>query len=1395
MNALQSGYVAGLRRRGGDATERRCKAVAVRALLLTIAAAVAAFVLPVSAALADIAGAEGQPIGTASSAVQLGQVGDNPDHGTIDWGDGFFNHPDQEPCDGLSSYPLPTSLPSCYFLQNAEFGGPIYGYHTYAEQGTYTYTISWFDSVGNPVGTVTGTVNVADAPLHTGSQPTLTAIVGVPFSGTVGSFTDGDPGSIVGDYSASVDWGDGSALDASATVAAAGSSFAAQGAHTYTAAGTFPVKVYIADEPSATSSSSTTIDNTVTVSSSGVQSLSLTEGVAFSGFVARFCSPPGTQPSASIDWGDGSPADNRTTIIPVATAACPSGYEIDGSHTYPEEATTPYKVTATLHTSGGDLSKSGIAQVSDAALTATMDSNTLSAATLTIPGSVLAHVQDGNALAPGCVGGGACDLSATVAWGDGSSSQASIVPDPGGGFGIYGGAHTYPAPGSYAIVVSVADKGGSTTQVRDIYTVRPPPAVGARCKSPVPAIGAIQGLYGQPPPSFAQPNWGISRDDRVLRFGNLVLCAVDRPWTYDGASSSVQLSGLQRGALPLASDARCCNGIARLPSAPGVFETRGRVIVNGLELEPVNQSLAPMTVDTSAASISGPSYHVFLAQTAFDNYPQQEGELGVADLTSAPWVLEGDSLGYLSQGVSGDGFNLSGPVHIRVDGLGSSAIDATVLLPSVFSLQAYSGGPPTSPVTFAAEYPGALAPGTAHDSVSPALARSPVGPAAHAADGGCTYPAPTAPINLEAPDLYLGGIELHCAYIEYDPSTGDAAGGGGFGIGPVYVNGFLKLDHNAFAGAGGGIDGLDVPIFPGVTLDSIHFSVFLDPSRFHASAGLGLAGGLASLDGGALTVFATNAHPYSYNQDKPFTGQDDIPGVGSILDQHPFTTFAIGAGGSFNVLDLPLHIDGYGLYVYPDYIEFGGHMGLDVLDGAVKVDAHLSGQFWIADGSFDIEGGAQVCLPVLGCNGASGVISSNGIIGCWDQNLLLGTLSVGGGYHFGDTWPSIYFHGCTDSFGDYRVSEAADIAQATGARTFIIRPGLPNAMFRIVGSSDSPAFTITGPNGAHASTGADDTITGDRQFVLMRSHQFDTTWVGIAHPAAGRWTFTPLPGSATVTQTFFSPGVPPASVTARVLGHGRARLLRYAIRPRPDQTVQFVETGSGVSSPVGTTRATNGTIRFAPAIGPAGPRQIIAIVTLGGMPAKRITVASYIAPGPPQAARPPQLRLIRHGQSLKISWGLGTNTTSDQVIVRASDGRRLLFHPASHSRVLTLGGFSTSGATVEVRGVGPDGNTGPPATARLMPLGPPGKVTNLTVTSSGQRISISWRPAPRAIGYRVVLTLQRYKPLMLAVKRYTLSFRLHSKRFILHVAVQPEGLDGTLGGNTQTTLRAGRRRH
>ena len=90
------------------------------------------------------------------------------------------------------------------------------------------------------------TVTVADAPLQAVLVP-IQAVEGLPFAGTVASFTDGNPGAAATEITASILWGDGSAASEGTIVADGNARFHVTGDHTYAEAGSLAIRVVVRD--------------------------------------------------------------------------------------------------------------------------------------------------------------------------------------------------------------------------------------------------------------------------------------------------------------------------------------------------------------------------------------------------------------------------------------------------------------------------------------------------------------------------------------------------------------------------------------------------------------------------------------------------------------------------------------------------------------------------------------------------------------------------------------------------------------------------------------------------------------------------------------------------------------------------------------------------------------------------------------------------------------------------------------------------------------------------------------------------------------------------------------------------------------------------------------------
>jgi hypothetical protein len=148
-----------------------------------------------------------------------------------------------------------TGLPGGVTLTS---GGTLSG--TPADEGTFSATITATDA-GGCSASIAYTINVADAAL-TGTPATILFTPAMTFSGPVATLHDANTAAPAGDFTATIDWGDGTTT-AGAITANGGGNFTVSGTHVYSTNGPFTVTVVIHDAGgSAVTVSSTAILST-----------------------------------------------------------------------------------------------------------------------------------------------------------------------------------------------------------------------------------------------------------------------------------------------------------------------------------------------------------------------------------------------------------------------------------------------------------------------------------------------------------------------------------------------------------------------------------------------------------------------------------------------------------------------------------------------------------------------------------------------------------------------------------------------------------------------------------------------------------------------------------------------------------------------------------------------------------------------------------------------------------------------------------------------------------------------------------------------------------------------------------------------------------------------------
>jgi hypothetical protein len=344
--------------------------------------------------------------------------------------------------------------------------------------GSHTYTgdrIGTGESEG-PATIMVTIAHEATTPQTVGdsatvTDPSVTAMGGFRFSAdegvnsisqTVATFTDQAGAEELGDYSATISWGDNTSSAGQITLS--GSAFTVTGSHTYTEEGTFTISTTVHHDSAtdvSVSSLAEVIDQNVVPT--GSFTFSAVEGnLSSAQTVATFTDQAGPEPAsnytAQIAWGDTS-----TSIGSISFNSSTQVFSVRGSHMYSDEGTHNI-IVAIGNESAPAVVVNSTATIADAALAAA--GQQLSVAEGVPVSGAIASFTDANPNAP------LSDFSATIAWGDGMTSTGSISQS-GRGFAVQG-MHQYAHDGSFTASATVTDVGGMSTTASTMVVVTEP---------------------------------------------------------------------------------------------------------------------------------------------------------------------------------------------------------------------------------------------------------------------------------------------------------------------------------------------------------------------------------------------------------------------------------------------------------------------------------------------------------------------------------------------------------------------------------------------------------------------------------------------------------------------------------------------------------------------------------------------------------------------------------------------------------------------------------------------------------------------------------------------------------------------------------------------------------
>jgi hypothetical protein len=529
-------------------------------------------------------------------------------------------------------------------------------------------------------------------------------------------------------------------------------------------------------------------------------------------------------------------------------------------------------------------------------------------------------------------------------------------------------------------------------------------------------------------------------------------------------------------------------------------------------------------------------------------------------------------------------------------------------------------------------------------------------------------------MDIAIPQMWLGAVEVRDFRLGFSDVNNQWDGGATVLIPPlgnVGVGTKITIKDGKLTRFHGLATGMNHPVAPGFFLDEVE-------AEFKTEPVITVAGRVKVAAG--PNIFGKTAASINGNADITF-GQPMVMNV----------------RGNLNLVDKELASAWVKLQSTPT-LDFGGKVNWSLF--GVGVTGALEG--WV-DGASAFQAHAQANLDfgVLGKYGGELIVSNVGAGGCAKGVFLVGQL--GFGYRWSGKWD---FWKGSCGIGDYKGARTVRLTQPGVPQTVIV-PKTPTASLAFKGQGGAPLVTLLDPSGKQViATPADAPATRTPDAVLMKNEEADTTYVALGNnPAPGAWKLVLQPGSVPLVSVDQAQALPEPKITARVTGKGRTRKIAYKMAPIPGVEVQLSEEGPQTKQVIGKFKGAAGTLTFKPGNGRGGRRDIVALVTQGGMPWKTVRVATYVAPAPVVPSTPRKLKAVRQGKRLAVTWRRGRAVDRWTVELSLKGGRRLtrIAKGTATGIRIPLLGTETTGAVI-VRGIARDGHRGKAGRTTFRPV-------------------------------------------------------------------------------------------
>ena len=516
---------------------------------------------------------------------------------------------------------------------------------------------------------------------------------------------------------------------------------------------------------------------------------------------------------------------------------------------------------------------------------------------------------------------------------------------------------------------------------------------------------------------------------------------------------------------------------------------------------------------------------------------------------------------------------------------------------------------------------------------------------------------------------------------------------------------------------GGFVDnlGTSVPIVSGVYLNRVGVGLCVYPPPFKLKGTVGVN----ILPVGGKSTISVNGY---------FLYTDEFAG----------NPWSLELGGDVNVLDRKL---GSGSVIIrpTGSIDFSVQAKFSLF-GVVSIDGKVVGWLEIPNKTFNIDGSVRACIAV--CANADAVLSSTGIAGCLDLGTITYYVLVrNSNWHwyaawrvhwesrhislragFGHRWSQskVDLFGGSCNLGNYRATRTRAAQTGTG-RVFQVASGTQALALNVIGRNGPPKVKLTGPGSVVISSPTDATTAQQTgSYVLAENPTESSTSIVLIKPAAGSWTVEALDGGDSIVGLESADFQAPAEVEGTVVHGPKGKLalgMSYALPagatmaivergPKVEHTLAAKVAGKSCPGPnrPGGQKLLCFTKTFTPSFGPAGTREILAVVSRDGVPLSTTRVATFKAPKPATPTKPARLRLERRSSTVVVAFDRSLNASSHTLSFSLSTGKMFGVQPSKLScrTVLITGVPKGVAVSVRVAGVRRDLEVGRYATATLV---------------------------------------------------------------------------------------------